>query len=171
MQNYFELFDLPLSYEVDLDVLASRYRQLQQSVHPDKFVTASEQSRRLSIQHAAHINDAYQALKDPLKRAQYILELHGIEENDSAMDSAFLMEQMALREELEGIVGSQDPQLALEAFLAKTDVLQKDILATLAGFFQDMSADKLSQASETVKKLQFIYKLREETISLEDEIY
>lgn len=155
--------------------MASRYRQFQQTVHPDKFVTASEQERRLSVQHAARINDAYHTLKDPLKRAQYILELslasNNMQESDSVMDSAFLMHQMELREELESIPASADAASALDAFLVKTLAEQKKIIAELDVLFKNINPESLAIVSETVKKLQFINKLREETISLEDEIY
>ena len=113
MQNYFELFDIPVSFVVDLEKLAVSYRQLQQQVHPDKFVTSSAQERRLSIQYAARINDAYQVLKSPLKRAQYLLELNefSTQDEDTAMDNAFLMEQMELRETLEKISRAENPNL------------------------------------------------------------
>jgi len=173
VQNYFELFDIPVSFVVDLEKLAVSYRQLQQQVHPDKFVTSSAQERRLSIQYAARINDAYQVLKSPLKRAQYLLELNefSTQDEDTAMDNAFLMEQMELRETLEKISRAENPNLALDAFIKKIDGLEKNIIATLTTQFENLTENLLGQINETVKKLQFINKLKEETIELEDELY
>lgn len=171
MHNYFELFDIPVSFAVDLDDLGIRYRQLQQRVHPDKFVTSSAKERRLSMQHAARVNDAYQALKSPLARAQYLLELNEFSVNiNGVMDNAFLLEQMELRETLEGIADSENPSAALNAFIEKIDCLEKNIIDILAGQFENISKDVLVKINETIKKLQFITKLKEEAVELEYEL-
>ncbi|MDY6992947.1 MAG: Fe-S protein assembly co-chaperone HscB, partial [Pseudomonadota bacterium] len=67
-QNYFELFDLPVSFEIDRDDLGQKYRQLQQSNHPDNFAQATEAERRLAMQKSTHINEAFHTLKDPMSR-------------------------------------------------------------------------------------------------------
>ena len=103
-KNYFELFGLPVAYIVDTEQLAERYRDLQRVLHPDRYANATEQERRLSMQGATLVNAAFQTLKDPLQRAHYLLTLKGIEmdaQRETTRDSAFLMEQLELREELE----------------------------------------------------------------------
>ena len=97
--NYFEIFALPQSYSVDRAALDERYRKLQQTVHPDRFATATDQERRISMQQTALINEAYETLKDPVLRGRYLLELDGhVIEDDRSMtgDPAFLMEQIEL---------------------------------------------------------------------------
>jgi len=91
--SFFVLFDLPVSFEVDLEVLSARYREAQRASHPDKFANASGAERRLSVQVATRINEAYRALKDPLSRGRYLLELKGValDDTDTAFDGAFLM--------------------------------------------------------------------------------
>ena len=129
MQNHFELFGLPLSFEVDQQQLAERYRSLQRTVHPDRFANASDQERRLSVQRAAQINEALQTLKSPIQRARYMLELRGVEfdeQRDTAIDPLFLMEQMELREALAEIPNSADA-------LGKLGRLQDDIRAKVKG--------------------------------------
>lgn len=175
MHNYFELFDIPVSFVVDLDDLGIRYRQLQQRVHPDKFVTSSAKERRLSMQHATRVNDAYQALKSSLTRAQYLLELNEFSVNVSGvLDNAFLLEQMELRETLGGIANLENSSAALGAFIEKIDCLEKNIIETLTGQFdnitKNITKDVLVQINETIKKLQFITKLKEETVELEYEL-
>lgn len=171
MKNYFELFDIPVSFIVDLNELGTRYRQLQQRVHPDKFVTSSAQERRLSIQYAARVNDAYQVLKSPLTRAQYLFELNAPPGDiDSTLDNSFLIEQIELRETLEGIAGSKNPHVALDAFITEIDRLEKKLINTLTGQFENMTEKMFVPINEAIKKLQFINKLKEETIELEDEL-
>jgi len=99
--SHFELFGLPVAFEIDLNHLDRAYRHLQAEVHPDRFASASDSDRRLSMQWATHANEAYQTLKKPLERAKYMLHLAGHDiqaETNTAMPADFLMEQMEWRE-------------------------------------------------------------------------
>ena len=75
MQNHFELFQLPVQYELNRDALDSAYREIQSRVHPDKFVQTSDAEKRVAMQWATQTNEAYQTLKDPLKRATYFMPI------------------------------------------------------------------------------------------------
>src|SRR5580765_3338341 len=89
-QNHFELFGLPVSFAVDTAALEARYHELQREVHPDRFAAASGAERRLSMQLATRVNEAYRTLKSPLKRAVYILQSRGVDpefETNTAMPS------------------------------------------------------------------------------------
>ena len=90
--DYFALFGLPCAFEIDAALLADRYRGLQQNVHPDRHVGATDHEQRLAMQYTTFVNEAYTTLKSPLSRAIYLLELAGsrIEENPS-LDPGFLM--------------------------------------------------------------------------------
>ena len=94
--THFQRFDLPQSFDVDAALLDERYRDSQRAVHPDRFVNASDQERRLSMQQATLLNEGYRILKDPLRRGRYLLELQGYrfdDEHHTTSDTAFLMEQ------------------------------------------------------------------------------
>jgi molecular chaperone HscB len=100
-RNHFELFGLPQRFRVDAEALDRAYRALQGEVHPDRFAAASETERRLAAQSSARVNEAYRALKDPVARAQYLLELHGEDtpaEAANALSVAFLERQLERRE-------------------------------------------------------------------------
>lgn len=102
--NDFELFGLPVEFALDRSALDERWKSLQREVHPDRFATADASAQRQAMQWSVRINEAYQRLKDPLKRAAYLCELHGqaIEaESNTAMPASFLMQQMQWREALE----------------------------------------------------------------------
>ena len=115
-KNYFELFGLPVGFRLDKAALSERYRELQRVVHPDRFASGSDQERRISLQQATLVNEAFESLKDPLKRAQYLLQLNGIhdEGRETTKDTAFLMEQMELREALAEARHQADPHAALD---------------------------------------------------------
>ncbi len=99
--DHFSLFGLPRAYRLDSLALDKRYREIQSEVHPDRFAQAGDSERRLSLQWATRVNEAYQTLKKPLPRAQYLLTLAGHEvdgHSNTAMPPEFLMEQMEWRE-------------------------------------------------------------------------
>ena len=99
--DHFALFGLPPAFRIDPRALDKRFRELQARVHPDRFAHAGESERRVSLQWATRVNEAYQTLRNPLSRAQYLLDLAGQgvdKENNTAMPPEFLMEQMEWRE-------------------------------------------------------------------------
>ena len=71
--DHFTLFGLPRLFRLDVTALDARYRELAAQVHPDRFAQAGDAERRLSLQWATRVNEAYQTLNSPLKRAQYLL--------------------------------------------------------------------------------------------------
>jgi molecular chaperone HscB len=104
LSNDFELFGLSPQFEVDRAALDDRWKALQREAHPDRHATADAATQRRAMQWSVRINEAYQRLKDPIKRASYLCELQGVAigaENNTAMPAAFLMQQMQWREDLE----------------------------------------------------------------------
>ncbi|WP_455207943.1 co-chaperone HscB [Kaarinaea lacus] len=173
MQNYFELFDLPTSYDLDLTELSTRYRILQATVHPDKFASASDLERRLSMQQSALINEAYQTLKSPLHRARYMLRLKGVDlsnETSVSMDSEFLMQQMRLREELEQVRTHADPETKLLVIASEIDQAIAEQITVLTRLFAEADENKLPQIADCVRRMQFMMKLQQETEALEEEL-
>ncbi len=170
--NFFALFDLPVSFDVDLDALSVRYREAQRAVHPDKFANASEVERRLSVQMAARINEAYQILKDPLLRGRYLLELQGVapDDADTSFDGAFLMEQMELRERLAEVKNSANPVQQLHVIASDIAVHDKLLITQMASLLSETSTKSLQQARDVSRKLQFFRRLNEEVETLEDEL-
>jgi molecular chaperone HscB len=170
--NFFALFGLPVSFHVDIDALVTRYREMQRSVHPDRFASAAEAERRMSVQMAARLNEGLHTLKDPLARGRYLLQLRGVDLNDSdtRLDHEFLMEQMELREHLDGIRERANPEASLAS-------LSRDIQARIAELTAEMgaaldSADANSQqvARDRMRKLQFFRRLEEEAAQLDEEL-
>ncbi len=109
--NDFELFGLAPRFGQDRAAIDTRWKDLQREAHPDKFSMQGAVAQRLAMQWSARINEAYQRLKDPLKRAAYLCELHGEPvnaENNTAMPASFLMQQMQWREELEEAHGEAE---------------------------------------------------------------
>ena len=168
--THFERFGLPQSFDVDRELLDERYRESQRAVHPDRFVNATDQERRLSMQQATDINEGYQTLKDPLKRGRYLLQLDGRrfdEENHISRDTAFLMEQLELREALGEVRSADDAFAALGVIM---DRIGDDIGRLISELQQQFSlgdAASLDQAADSLTKMQFFRKLQDEAMELE----
>ncbi len=172
-KNYFALFELPEHYDLDAADLAERYRELQRVVHPDRFANASEQERRLAVQGASHINEAFETLKQPLSRARYMLALRGIDLNakqETTSDAMFLMEQMELREALAEARAQDDPFAVIDRVMNRLGEQRKTLIAAFPGQFEDGGESSLDAARENVRKLQFLEKLRSEAENLEAEL-
>ncbi|MEF1172559.1 co-chaperone HscB [Vibrio sinaloensis] len=168
--NYFELFGLPSQFKLDGSLLSSQFRELQKQFHPDNFATASERDRLMAVQKAAEINDAYQVLKSPISRAEYLLAENGVEirgEQQTMQDPMFLMEQMELREELEEIASHSDSEEALFNFDAKVGKMFKQHLSLVE---QELNDALWLKAAERVRKLKFIAKLKNEIELVEDKL-
>ena len=102
-QNHFEWFELPLSFDIDLGLLRAKYLELQQKLHPDQLAADSSVDQDQAVVRNTQLNDAYDKLKDPTKRAIYLLELAGIEydpDRQTQDDPIYLMRQLEIREEL-----------------------------------------------------------------------
>ena len=102
--NDFELFGLPPRFEQDKALIDQRWKALQREAHPDRFAAEPAVAQRLAMQWSVRINEAYQRLKNPLKRAAYLCELRGAPiqaESNTAMPGEFLMQQMQWREALD----------------------------------------------------------------------
>lgn len=172
-KNYFELFGLPVGYVVDTDQLSAHYRELQKAVHPDRFANSTEQERRLSMQGAVRINEAYETLKDPILRARYLLDLHDIHMEhgqETTRDAAFLMEQMELREELEEARNQPDPYAVIAEFMVNVNRRINALIGQMAVQFEAATPEQLAAAKENLLKMQFLNKLRFDAESLEAEL-
>ncbi len=169
--NYFELFNIPVSFDVDLSVLPQTYQQLQRLTHPDKFASGSEQQKLVAVQKNAQVNDAYSVLKSPLSRAEYLLSLRGIDlqhEQHTIKDSAFLMQQIEWREELAEIAERTDPLSALESLEDEINQTIKSDLTKLRNFLESDQAMAEQNAADVIRQLKFLYKMLSEIELKED---
>ena len=169
MQNHFELFKLPVQFSIDRQGLDKAYKEIQNLVHPDRFVTATEAEKRTAIQWAAMANDAYHILRNPLKRAAYLCELNGYNLNGEThvtMDPEFLMQQIEWRESLEN--AREDKDLArLEKLDEEQRNLRKEQMDIVEKHLDDKQFDK---AVQDIRKMMFLEKFNEEISLAFDEL-
>jgi molecular chaperone HscB len=157
--NDFELFDVPVRFAQDRSQLDARWKALQREAHPDRFAAEGAAAQRVAMQWSVRINEAYQRLKDPLKRAAYLCELQGVPvqaENNTAMPAAFLMQQMAWRESLE----DTDSAAALEDLADEVSGMQRQVQQELARLLDE--AHDPTQAVGQVRALMFVERFMQE---------
>jgi molecular chaperone HscB len=149
----FELFNLPLTFAQDRAAIDARWKDLQREAHPDKFAAQGAAAQRIAMQWSVRINEAYQRLKDPVRRAAYLCELHQAPinaENNTAMPTAFLMQQMELREELDDAKTTDNlDEISLQA----NKILREQLLKV--EHLLD-SAKDYQEAAQAVRALMFV---------------
>ncbi len=155
----FALFELPRRFAQDRAELDTRWRRLQASAHPDRFASQGAAAQRVAMQWSVRINEAYRRLRDPMARAAYLCELHGVPidaERNTAMPAEFLRQQMTWREALD----DADSEGDLAALADQVRAAEAQLL-TQAGSQLDDALDP-SSAALTVRALMFVARLRSE---------
>jgi molecular chaperone HscB len=163
----FELFQLPVQFDQQRSLIDARWKDLQREAHPDKFAAQGATAQRLAMQWSVRINEAYQRLKDPLKRASYLCELHGAHinaENNTAMPPAFLIQQMEWREALEDAMTLAQ----LETIAEETTAAEKSQLDVIAHAL-DVANDH-AKAANDVRSLMFIQRFATEVDARIDQL-
>jgi molecular chaperone HscB len=149
MQNHFDLFQLPARFDVDMDALDSAYREIQGRVHPDRFVNASDAEKRVAMQWATRANEAYQTLRHPQKRAQYLCELHGVDLQTES-NTAMPMDAAALDELDAQVRGEKKGRLAAVGKLLDAGDYEGAAQGVRALMFLDKFGDELHYAFEAI---------------------
>ncbi len=161
-RNHFELFGLPVAFDLDAALLESAYRQLQGQVHPDKYAHLSDAEKRASMQWSSRVNEAYQTLKSPLDRAVYLLQLNGIDalaQSNTQLPMDFLMQQIEWREAIQEAARSSD--------LTALQRVEREIAAQTQAWRERLSVEldrqhNLEAATATVRQLKFVDKITAE---------
>ena len=157
--DHFTLFGLLPSQALDRTELDARRRDLQARVHPDRFASEGAAAQRLAMQWAVRVNEAYACLKDPLSRAAYLCEQRGVPvdaERNTAMPTAFLMQQMAWREALDDAEGLE----AVERLEAEISAHEAGMLNELVQLL-DEKKDNIAAAAQ-VRALMFVARFRQD---------
>jgi molecular chaperone HscB len=155
----FTLFGLPEGFALDAALLDRRWRELQREVHPDRFAADGAAAQRIAMQWAVRVNQGYQRLKDPLKRATYLCERRGAPidaERNTAMPQAFLMQQMAWREALD----EADDETSAQALADQVAQHEAAAIKRL-GVLLDEQGDAQAAAAE-VRALMFVARFRQD---------
>jgi molecular chaperone HscB len=158
--DHFTRLDVETTFDIDTKALDGRYFDLQRRLHPDRFATRTSRERALSQQQATSLNDAYETLRDDLKRADYLVGLKvsgsSPEGCNQITDPVVLMEAMERREALAEAETVED----IQAIMRETAEDAGECVAQLSAAFAE---DDLEAASRLATRLKYLRKLAEET--------
>ncbi len=138
-KNYFELFGLTVSTQVDLKDLDEKFTLLQKQFHPDKFSNSSDIEKRIALQISSYLNDGYITLREFVTRVEYILKIKefNTDENKTLFDEEFLEEQIELNECIDKLKTDQGKN-------HKASVLTLDLNSKMEALVESIN-DYLSQ--------------------------
>ncbi|HLL06483.1 MAG TPA: Fe-S protein assembly co-chaperone HscB [Myxococcaceae bacterium] len=178
------MFELPSTYDVDIPGLEQRFRDLSLRLHPDRFAQAEARERRLSLEQTTTLNEAYKTLKDPTRRALYLLKLHGVDldrEDAGAqkdMPLEFLEEVMELREELDQAIKARDLTRA-QAMAVDVTARQREALTEAADALRALrntdseaasDAELVKKASHALGRVRYFTRFLEQVEAFEEEV-
>lgn len=146
--NYFELFDIDINIDINLDDLEKKYITLQNKFHPDNFTRSTNLEKSMAIQISTHINDGYKILKDLVSRVDYILHINEFKVDDSITfkNSEFLSNQIVLSERIESSNSDQINEIKKEL---KNKI--KEITNTLKNDFAKMDFESMHSNLSMIK--------------------
>lgn len=169
MADPFEVLGVEARYDLDLDKLAERHRDLSKALHPDKYARASANERRMALSRAIDVNEAYRVLKDPVKRAEALLKKRGVElteTNEPKPPPSLLMEMMEAREELADARKSKD--LGAAQRLGKDmELRMKNVVGDLQRAFATGADDS---ALPALGELRYVRRFLDEVRAIEEEL-
>jgi molecular chaperone HscB len=170
MQNHFALFKLPEQFALDRQALDAAYHEIQRLVHPDRFVNAPESDRRAALQWASLANEAYQTLRNPVKRAAYLCSLNGFpldaETSGSSMPSDFIFEQIEWRGHLDNAKTEKD----IHALETLGEHLRERTKEQMTLIESALDSSHFATAVQEVKKMMFLQKFGDEISFAFDEL-
>jgi len=169
--DHFEILGIPRGFRVDERDLETRYRELSRLFHPDRHAGRSAAERRAALEKMVQINEAYRTLREPVRRAAYLLSLRGLElgETDGSkhLPPDFLMEVMERREAFEEARVRGDRE-RVRALARQAHREREEALAALAGAF-DRGDDR--EAASLVSKLRYLDRFLAEIRAWEDRVF
>lgn len=167
MIDYYELFGISRSLNLSLDALRQRYYELSRELHPDKFMRKPEAERQRALDMSSALNDAYRTLKDPVKRAQYLLGLEGFdigEQRSKDVPPELLEEVFELNMALEELRGGDDSargqlEQADKNFTGMLVAADQELTALFVRYDAGNSRDALGQIRNVLNRRKYIQNL------------
>lgn len=171
MADPFSTLGLPADYSLDLGLAEQRHRELSRTLHPDRYVGRPSTERRQALGKAIEVNDAWRVLRDPVRRAEAVLEMKGIpfgEDREPRAQADFLMEVMEQREELAELRSARDLP-ALAALIRRTRTKEAALVAELSQLLGDLDTEEQRErALRKLGELRYSRRFLEEAADAED---
>lgn len=166
IENYFQLFGIPVSLTVDQNDIRTKYRALSRKFHPDLHARSDNETQTEMLERSALLNRAYKTLLDPDETIKYVLRLKGVyeEEEKYTLPPDFLMEVLEINEKL--MDAGEDPEVAKE-ITRQINSLESEIEESarpiLEGYLDNKdSVEDLLRIKEYYYKKKYLSRIRKE---------
>jgi len=150
--EFFDIYEIEPSFSISENELKKKYLVLQKKFHPDRFAHSSIEEQKTALINSSLINDAYQVLKDDIRRAKYLLECNGVEITNHT-NPAFLMKQMEYEEKIEDHSNDKNQLLSIQKELQEELDQYKDNITV------DFDKKNFDRATNQINEFIFIDKL------------
>jgi molecular chaperone HscB len=162
--DHFAVLELAPEYAIDLAAAEEAYKRLSRQYHPDRFARADARARRASLERTVQLNDAWRTLRDPVRRAEYLIARAGVKVSSDAVAPAFLMEIMELREELAAALAARD-----EAKVARmSEEMRGRAAASMAAIAAALDGGQPTQAAQALATLRYYQRFLDEVAERAD---
>lgn len=171
MSDPFETMGVESKFDLELDKLAERHRDLSRALHPDRYTGAPAAERRMALGKAIEVNDAYRVLKDPVRRAEAILRRAGVPVGETAEpkpSQALLMDMMDRREELADARRAKDLQAVNK--LANAVRERERVVLDLLGRALSAEGSAKAQALPHLGELRYLRRFLDEVSAIEEDL-
>ncbi|BDS13168.1 Fe-S protein assembly co-chaperone HscB [Aureispira anguillae] len=165
--NYFEFYDLPISFNLDSEILRRQFLKFSKKYHPDFYTMESEAKQAEILELSTTNNEAYKLLKDQEKRIKYILELKGLLGKDikPELPQSFLMDMMDINEQVMELQFEYDPT-SHQAIQQDIDQKEQELLAVVQPIFDQyddhqINAEELATIRDYYLQSRYLKRLKE----------
>jgi molecular chaperone HscB len=168
----FAALGLARAFDVDLAATEKVHRELSRALHPDRYVGASPSERRAALGKAVEVNEAWRIVRDPIRRADALLALHGVvsgEESRAKADPEFLMEMLEQREALSDAKEARDLE-AVRRMAASVEDLARAAERALSEGFAQFTVGQSSRLVAKLGELRYYRRFLDEVSAIEDEL-
>lgn len=158
MTDPFKTLGIEPAFDIDVRAVEARHRELSRALHPDKFASAPAAERRMALSRAIEVNEAFRAIKNPIKRAEALFQYIGVPAGETAEPNPstdLLMEMMEAREALSDAARAKDMG-AVNNLSLKMQLRERETLTALGEGFKKADED----VSEARKLLHLLGELR-----------
>jgi molecular chaperone HscB len=153
-RNFYQFFGIDSKLSLDEAVLQKRFYELSRQWHPDRFTRRSPAEQQEALDATSVLNDGYRTLRDPIKRAEYLLTEEGFpigEQRSRDVPPELLEEVFELNMALEELkAGDEDARPQLESARQNFMDMRASIDAELRRLFAVYDASDAQ--SETAKQ-------------------
>lgn len=166
MQSYFEILGVPTAFTLDVKALEHAYFAAQRACHPDRFVGKPEADRIAAITKSQQVNDAYETLKNPLTRAEHLLQLQGrdVLGEEAPVPPTLLLEMLELRERVADAADGATLAAMVSEIRGEADATTERLALAFAAGDADKAADETLRLHYLGKAMEeahmYIYRLK-----------